>query len=263
MWLRFFCFVFSASLYGQDCSSAYSVLESSADNNFIYQFNAEGKLLQFSRFKNDDEETIFKIDYQDSLLANITIFKRFSTRYLKKYDFVYDKNRNLIAQKSSEENDSIKFFYDSKGRINEIKNYYDNNVEYKYLKSGNICEQISRSTNEELSAYYDLTNYTYETDKIIEETTSYSPYGQSKFIKIKEFNGQNFIKETSSSPTNPYVSPVIIEYNYTEEGFLKSEISKLGTKNYDIIRQPDKIKSNVIKKINSVLIGDFKSMGWY
>ncbi len=262
MLLRFFWLLISASLYGQVDNRLITVEQSYLDTKYVYQFDATGKLLEY-RFNNNKEKTFFKFDYQDSLIIKITNTKKLvDTSFIRTYDFVYNKNRKLVAQKSSEE-DSIKFFYDSRGRVIEIKNYYGDDVQNKYLESGDVYEKISNSTDEGMSAYYDITKYTYEKDKIIEEKTFYSPCKESKFITIKTFKDGNLLKELSFYPTNEDLGSVVKEYTYTKQGFLKAEINNAGIKNYDISGWLDDVNKNVIMRINNVLIGDFKSIRWY
>lgn len=256
---KFIYLLISTSIFGQNFDIV--VLESNNNRVVEYKFDKFGKVLSFTRFYKDTINEKYKFNYQNNLLDEITILKKDT---LKK-KFIYDKKFKLLAQINSGTIDTIKFCYDFKDRINQIKNYYESDIQYKYIDSISnvVAEKTSKSSNTNFLDYYTITKYSYDNNKITEDLIFYSPYGEKKESLIKEYKDKKIVKKTNFYNNNQFISSSVTHYIYDNQGFLKTEINKCEVKDFIIKSQVINLETNIVKKINCILIGDFESIGWY
>lgn len=225
----------------------------------IYKFNEDGMLLQVISEKTDGKiiQTL-KVESKDRLVYQITNIP--SNPDLKRvYNFFYDKNRRLIAQSSTTQEDTIKFSYDEMGRLTRITNYYERNLIRLYDDNGSIAEEQLTWNN--MSGHYSKTNYIREKDKVIEKQTFTTSKGAYVNIIVKDYDGPKLMRETVNSDSDS--QSFTTDYEYSNSGFLSLKKTETTTTSFEVVLPEKPLSPDTVNRINRILLGDYTSIGWY
>lgn len=246
---------------GQTKGSGITVIERMSYKSEIstYEFTEYGKFLR-TKLQTSEGKILGDIivTYQGNLVKQI-VSRSFDPDTEKVYDFFYDKNNRLIAQASSSQEDTIKFFYNDKGRMTKITGYNGQDVEKIYDQNNNVIEEKFIWSN--LSGYYDTINYTYTAHSIFEDKSFITPYKKSTSTIIKELKDGQLVREVIN--TIDRTSTLVTEYTYSGIGILNSKSALCGVTTFEMVSQKRNLSRDVVNNINAILLGDYKSIGWY